>query len=79
MICGIDEAGRGSLIGPLIICIIYLEEHEEDYLKKLRVRDSKKVTKIRRKILFKNISKRFKYDIIKLEPKKIDEYVLKSS
>lgn len=75
MICGIDEAGRGSLIGPMVICIIYARSEDIDYLKFLGVRDSKTLTKHKRRALFKKISERFNYRIIKIEPEEIDLYV----
>ncbi len=79
MICGIDEAGRGSLIGPMIICIIYLEKKDLNILDKIGVKDSKKLTKHKRRAIFSILSKRFKYRIIKIEPEEIDLYVWKSS
>lgn len=43
--CGIDEAGRGPVIGPLIVSIVC---GDRDLLKNLGVRDSKELTPARR-------------------------------
>lgn len=55
MICGIDEAGRGPIIGPLVICGLAVER--DDLLKQLGVRDSKKLTKAKRKELCPKIER----------------------
>ena len=55
MICGIDEAGRGPVIGPLVICGLAVEK--DDLLRQLGVRDSKKLTKARREELCPKIEK----------------------
>jgi RNase HII (EC 3.1.26.4) len=41
-ICGIDEAGRGSMLGPLVIAGISLEKKNLRKLTSLGVKDSKK-------------------------------------
>lgn len=44
MIFGIDEAGRGCVIGPLVLCRAGIEPKKQKELIKLGVRDSKKLT-----------------------------------
>jgi ribonuclease HII len=76
IICGIDEAGRGPIIGPLVMCGIALEEEDEKALVKLQVKDSKLLTKIKREELFdkiKDIS--YKYEIIIISPDEVDRAV----
>ncbi len=51
-ICGIDEAGRGPVIGPLVICGLCADE---DKIKDLKVRDSKELSRNRREILYQKI------------------------
>ena len=53
MICGVDEAGRGPVIGPLVIAGVTFENDLE--LIENNVRDSKKITPKRREILSKRI------------------------
>jgi ribonuclease HII len=43
LIMGIDEAGRGALIGPLVVAGVVVSEENEKKLKKIGVKDSKKL------------------------------------
>ncbi|MCX8178264.1 MAG: ribonuclease HII [Candidatus Aenigmarchaeota archaeon] len=52
---GIDEAGRGAVIGPLVICGLTIDESRYDELKKIGVRDSKELTPKKREELAKKI------------------------
>ena len=51
LICGIDEAGRGPLAGPVVAAAVILPE-DVDYI---YLNDSKKVTEKRREVLFEQI------------------------
>ncbi|MDO5853503.1 MAG: ribonuclease HII [Thermoplasmata archaeon] len=42
MHCGVDEAGRGSVMGPLVVGAVWVED--DDVLAQIGVRDSKKLT-----------------------------------
>jgi len=53
MICGVDEAGRGPVIGPLIVAGVTFEDDSE--LGKLGIRDSKKLSPKKRQVLSKKI------------------------
>ena len=56
-IVGIDEAGRGSVLGPLVVCGVAIEEERLRYLERLKLKDSKKVTPKRRVVLYRKIQK----------------------
>jgi len=62
MICGIDEAGRGPVIGPMVVAGVLLES--ESQLEGLDVKDSKKVAPKKRVILAEEIRKIAKTEVI---------------
>ena len=43
-ICGVDDAGRGPVIGPLVIAGVLVDESKLGLLKSLGVKDSKKLS-----------------------------------
>ncbi len=71
-ICGIDEAGRGPVIGPMVVAGVWANEDEEKLLKEMNVRDSKKHTIKRREELSKMIRETFFYNFIVVQPEDID-------
>ncbi len=56
-IVGIDEAGRGSVLGPLVVCGVAVEEERLKYLERLKLKDSKKISPKRRVVLYRKIRK----------------------
>ncbi len=54
IIAGVDEVGRGSLIGPVYAAAVILNKS----IKKKLLKDSKKLTKPRREFLSKYIKKK---------------------
>ncbi|MFH1637905.1 MAG: ribonuclease HII [Candidatus Woesearchaeota archaeon] len=74
LICGIDEAGRGPLIGPMVISGVVLEEKDGIKLKGLGVKDSKLVLQPKRVKLEKEIMRIAKsYKVIVVPAKEIDD------
>ncbi|MEK6923126.1 MAG: ribonuclease HII [Nanoarchaeota archaeon] len=72
-ICGIDEAGRGPVIGPLVIAGACFDEKDLPELVRLNVRDSKLVPEKKRKELFNEIIKlAHSYKIIIVPADEID-------
>jgi ribonuclease HII len=49
MICGVDEAGRGPVLGPMVVAAVAIEDDAP--LRRMEVRDSKKLTPSRREEL----------------------------
>ncbi len=73
-ILGIDEAGRGAVVGPLVIAGAMFNEHDIPKLKALEVRDSKELSPARREELEKKIKElALDFVVIKIPAKKIDE------
>jgi len=75
LVLGIDEAGRGPVIGPMVICGIVVEEKDISELKRMGVKDSKLLSSARREKLMPLIEKKAKkWELIKLTPSQIDKY-----
>ena len=69
-ICGIDEAGRGPLAGPVAAAAVILP----DDLLLPYLNDSKKVTEKRREVLFEEIKeKALAWAVVMVPPERIDE------
>ena len=70
--CGVDEAGRGPVIGPMIIAGVCASRKK---LMEIGVKDSKKLSPSRREKLAEEIRKMAdKIVIRRVEPEEIDEY-----
>jgi ribonuclease HII len=70
MLCGIDEAGRGPAIGPLVICgVIYNNDQE---LIDLGVKDSKKLTPKKRLALYELLLAKVKCHVQIIDAPEID-------
>ncbi len=77
LIVGVDDAGRGSVIGPLVIAGVLMSEQNLPKLTALGVRDSKLLTPHRREILAKEVKHIAQdYALVKLQPPEIDQVVL---
>lgn len=77
-VCGVDEAGRGSLVGPLVIAGVSINRSKIRKLKSMGVRDSKKLTPSQREKLYKKIIKfADNYYVAKINPPTIDRSVNK--
>lgn len=71
--CGIDEAGRGPVIGPLVMAAVVLDEAGRKKLRELNVRDSKKIAESRRNTLEAEIKAvAVEWGIKELSPAQID-------
>ena len=55
-IAGIDEAGRGPVIGPMVLAVVIAHEDVIEKKKKKGVQDSKKLSRKQREKLFKEIT-----------------------
>ncbi len=73
-ILGIDEAGRGAVLGSLVICGALISESKLLSLTKLKVKDSKLLSELQRETLEPKIKAVLNsFEIIKITPSEIDE------
>jgi ribonuclease HII len=70
VICGVDEAGKGSVLGPLVVAAVGVRSEES--LAGLGLRDSKLLSEKERERLFPLIRKRCKVATVKLDAQEID-------
>ena len=75
-VCGVDDAGRGPVIGPLVIAGVIVEEEKLDRLKALGVKDSKQLPQSVRTRLSKEIPNVVDdYHLIELGAEELDKIV----
>lgn len=73
VICGIDEAGRGPVLGPMVICGVCFLKSKLGLLTEIGVKDSKKLSTKRRSELAKIIKENCKtYQVIVIGAQEID-------
>ncbi|HEY4704365.1 MAG TPA: ribonuclease HII [Thermoplasmata archaeon] len=70
MICGVDEAGRGPVMGPMVVAGLAVESDVP--LRALNVRDSKKLSPERREALAPEIRKVGRFEILVIPAAEID-------
>ncbi len=66
MLCGIDEAGRGSIAGDLVVAACILNTEVQG------LNDSKKLSEKRRELLYEEIILKSSYHVVKFSAKEID-------
>ena len=73
MILGIDDAGRGPVIGPMTLAGVLLTKEQEKIMKENNIRDSKTVTQSSRLVMEKLIKEHsVAYKIVQASPELID-------
>jgi ribonuclease HII len=77
LVAGVDEAGRGCVIGPLVVAGVAVQAENLPLLTGLGVKDSKLLTAKKREELYPEILKlTVNYHVIKVPPAQIDKVVL---
>ena len=72
MICGVDEAGKGPVVGPMVVAAVAVENAKD--IQNLGVKDSKQLTPSKRKELANIIKEKFTFAVEIIEAEKVDEY-----
>lgn len=76
LVCGVDEAGRGSVLGPLVIAGISIERRKIKQLDEIGVKDSKQLSSKSRENLYGKILELVEnYHVVKIPPRIIDKSV----
>ncbi len=68
-VCGVDEAGRGPLAGPVAVCACIMPED----IPILGINDSKKISESKREELFEKITAVADYCVVLIDEKTVDE------
>ena len=71
-VVAIDEAGRGPVIGPMVLCGVMMDEKDQFKLKILGVKDSKLLSPAQRIKVFDLLKNDIKYKAIVVSPGEID-------
>ncbi len=80
LVCGIEEAGRGPVLGPLVIVGILVREQDEETFRKIGVKDSKLLTSHQRQKLSNKIRSIVKdVRVLIIPPAEVDAAVLSAS
>ena len=70
MICGIDEAGRGPVMGPLVVAAVFAED--DGIFKDMKVKDSKRLSPAMRERMYGEITAAAYYNVVTLSAEEID-------
>ena len=76
LVCGVDEAGRGPVIGPMVFGAVVLDSEGEQKLKEMGVTDSKMIKRKIRETLYDEIKKiAIEWRTLSLSAKEITEWM----
>lgn len=74
-IIGIDDAGRGPVLGPMILSGVLINDSEEKELAEVGVKDSKQLTPNSRKKIGKVVEEKYAHHLEVATPSEIDEAI----
>jgi len=78
-IAGIDEAGKGPVIGPLVICGFAVSDDKLEELVQFGIKDSKKLSKNRREELLNSLLRNGECEIVVIHPDELDRQLAKKT
>ncbi len=78
-IAGIDESGRGPVLGPLVVCCAYCKREHEKKLNKLGKNDSKALTAKQRNEIFAELKKFCEFKWIEISAADLNDLMGKMS
>jgi ribonuclease HIII len=74
---GTDESGKGDYFGPLVVAGVFVPEDQQNVLKELGIRDSKKISDNRVRELAALLQKGYKHSLVAIGPEKYNELYAK--
>ena len=74
-IAGVDEAGKGPVIGPMVVCGVAGKREDFKNLKKVGVKDSKVLSREKREKLYGEITKLCDVEVRIIEAKELNELI----
>jgi ribonuclease HIII len=74
---GTDEAGKGDYFGYLVVAAVYVEPEQEDALRAIGVRDSKRVSDGAARRAAKAIRAQVPCDVVRISPRRYNELYAK--
>ncbi len=75
LVMGVDEAGRGPVIGPLVVCGAHIDQRSLSAIESMGLKDSKKLTAKKREAFATQLKETLYYKLIVLTPEAIDARV----
>jgi ribonuclease HII len=73
IVAGVDDAGRGPVIGPMVLAGVSIDEKDLSKLRKLGVKDSKLLSPMQREDMYDYIIEIVKsYEVLVISPAEID-------
>jgi len=74
---GTDESGKGDFFGPLVVAAFFMPEGQEDVLRELGVKDSKRTTDARCREIAAALKKGYIHSVVAIGPEKYNELYAK--
>ncbi len=73
VVAGVDEAGKGPVVGPMCVACVALEKTDLHSLETLGIKDSKKISKKKREALAVEIKEITSWHVLEVGAQMIDE------
>jgi ribonuclease HIII len=70
---GTDESGKGDYFGPLVVAGVYVPDAQQEVLRELGIKDSKRISDNRTREMAELIKKGYKHSVVAIGPEKYNE------
>jgi ribonuclease HII len=75
LVMGVDEAGRGPVIGPLVVCGAHMDQDSLSQIESMGLKDSKKLSPKKREAFAAELKEILKFELVILSSDTIDARV----